>query len=164
QQGNNNTYCQDSPLAWLDWDLVKENAELFRFCRLMIQFRKDHPAVRNALHPGPGSPEINWHGTQAWRADWSPGNRVLAFHRIATLQDGNAAGSMDVIYVALNMHWETLEFELPSPPTAGRKWCVLANTALPSPEDICEPGRETPLSDQAKVLVGGRSIVILVAR
>jgi glycogen operon protein len=159
QQGNNNTYCQDSPLAWLDWDLVKENAELFRFCRLMIQFRKNHPVVRNALHPGPGAPEVNWHGTRAWRADWSPGNRVLAFHRIATTEDG-----MDVMYMALNMHWETLEFELPSPPTASRKWHVLANTALPSPDDISEAGCEAPLTDQTKVLAGGRSIIILVAR
>jgi glycogen operon protein len=159
QQGNNNTYCQDSPLAWLDWDLVNENAELLRFCRLMIQFRKQHPAVRHAQHPGQGAPEVNWHGTRAWRADWSPGNRVVAFHRIAHAGDG-----MDVIYVALNMHWESLEFELPSPPTAGAKWHVLANTALPSPEDIYEPGREPPLTDQTKICVGGRSIMILIAR
>ena len=70
----------------------------------------------------------------------------------------------DVIYVALNMHWESLDFELPSPPTAATKWQVLANTALPSPDDICEPGRETPLTDQTKICVGGRSIVLLVAR
>jgi glycogen operon protein len=158
QQGNNNTYCQDSPLAWLDWDLVSENAELFRFCRLMIQLRKQHPALRHAQHPGPGAPEVNWHGTRAWRADWSPGSRVLAFHRIASAGDG-----MDAVYVAMNMHWESLDFELPGPP-AGTTWRVLANTALPSPDDICEGGREVPLSDQAKICVGGRSVVILVAR
>lgn len=154
---NNNTYCQDSPLAWLDWDLVNENAELFRFCRLMIQFRKDHPAVRHAQHPGAGAPEVNWHGTRAWRTDWSPGSRVIAFHRIATEND-----TMDAIYVAMNMHWESLDFELPSPP-AGR-WHVLVNTALQSPDDISEPGREPLLADPSKVPVGGRSILILVAR
>ena len=158
QQGNNNTYCQDSPLAWLDWDLVNENAELLRFCRLMIQFRKQHPALRHAQHPGPGSPEVNWHGTRAWRTDWSPGSRVVAFHRIAQVKDG-----MDVVYVALNMHWESLDFELPSPPGAG-SWHVLANTALPSPNDICEGGREIPLTDQSKICVGGRSIMILTVR
>jgi glycogen operon protein len=125
----------------------------------MIQFRKNHPAVRHAQHPGQAAPEVNWHSTRAWRADWSPGSRVLAFHRIAQAGDG-----MDVVYVALNMHWESLDFELPGPPTAGGKWHVLANTALPSPDDICEAGRETPLADQAKVCVGGRSVVILVAR
>jgi len=158
QQGNNNTYCQDSPLAWLDWDLVQENAELFRFCKLMIQFRKQHPALRHSQHPGPGAPEANWHGTRAWRTDWSPGSRVVAFHRIASAGDG-----MDVVYVAMNMHWESLDFELPAPPEGGA-WRVLANTALPSPDDICEGGREVPISDQAKISVGGRSIIILVAR
>jgi glycogen operon protein len=159
QQGNNNTYCQDNALAWLDWDLVNSNADLLRFCRLAIQFRKAHPTVRNAQHPGPGAPEINWHGTLAWRPDWSPGSRVLAFHRIATSSDG-----MDVIYVAMNMHWEALEFELPSPPAHGRNWYVVANTAMPSPDDIAEPGRELPLSDQSKMCVGGRSIIILAVR
>ena len=61
------------------------------------------------------------------------------------------------------MHWEALDFELPGAPE-GMTWRVLANTALPSPEDICEDGREAPLSDQVKICVGGRSVVILVAR
>jgi glycogen operon protein len=157
QQGNNNTYCQDNPLAWLDWDLMTENAELLRFCRLMIQFRKRHPALRNALHPGPGAPEVNWHGTRAWRADWSPGNRVLAFHRIATSGD-----KMDAVYVAMNMHWESLDFELPSPPVG--QWHMAANTSMQSPDDVFEDHREEPLADQGKVCVGGRSIIILTAR
>jgi isoamylase len=67
-----------------------------------------------------------------------------------------------VVYVAMNTHWESLDFELPSPPAG--KWHVAANTALLSPDDICEPGRETPLTDQAKICVGGRSIIILIAR
>jgi glycogen operon protein len=158
QQGNNNTYCQDSPLAWLDWDLVSENAELFRFCRLMIQFRQKHPAVRHSDHPGAGAPEINWHGTRAWRADWSPSSRVLAFHRIA-----RAGEEMDVVYVAMNMHWESLDFELPAPPDGGT-WRVLADTSQPSPDDIHEEGREVPLVHQAQICVGGRSVMILVAR
>ena len=127
--------------------------------RILLHFRKQHPALRNAQHPGPGAPEINWHGTRAWRADWSPGNRTLAFHRIAMTE-----GGMDVVYVAMNMHWESLDFELPSPPTAGKKWHVAANTAMPSPDDIYEKGREAPLTDQTKVLVGGRSIIVLITR
>jgi isoamylase len=159
QQGNNNTYCQDSPLAWLDWDLISENADLFRFCRLMIEFRKQHPALRNAQHPGQGAPEVNWHGTRAWHADWSPGSRVLAFHRIAATESGT-----DGVYIAMNMHSESLDFELPGPPTAGQTWHVAVNTALSAPGDIHEPGREAPLSDQARTSVGGRSVVVLVAR
>jgi isoamylase len=124
----------------------------------MIQLRKQHPALRHALHPGPGSPEINWHGTRAWRTDWSPESRVAAFHRIGGDSDG-----ADVVYVAMNSHWEGLEFELPDPPQRG-KWHVFANTSMSAPEDIHEPGREPLLSDQRKIIVGGRSILILIAR
>jgi glycogen operon protein len=84
---------------------------------------------------------------------------VLAFHRIAT-----AGERMDVVYVAMNMHWESLDFELPDPPEGEGRWHVVANTSLPSPNDICEAGRETPLADQTKICVGGRSVIILVAR
>src|SRR5207237_900718 len=103
-------------LAWLDWGRLQENADLFRFCQKMIQFRKEHPVLRHPEHPGPAAPEVNWHGTQAWRTDWSAGSRVLAFHSIADVD-----GRMDVIYAAINMHWESLDFELPVPPADG-KW------------------------------------------
>jgi glycogen operon protein len=83
---------------------------------------------------------------------------VLAFHRA-----GPAADGPDVVYAALNMHWENLEFGLPQPPP-GLRWHVSVNTAMPSPEDVWEPGRDPVLDDQDKVWVGGRSIVVLVAR
>ena len=60
--------------------------------------------------------------------------------------------------------WSGLDFELPGPPTAGVKWCVAANTAMPSPDDIDESGQEVLLSDQSKVCLCGRSVMILVAR
>ncbi len=158
QQGNNNGYCHDGPLTWLDWNLLEKNAELFRFCRLMIQFRKQHPVLRDPRHPGEGTPQMIWHGTQPWLADWSSGSRVLAFHRV-----GPAATGLDVVYVAMNMHWDTLEFGLPLPPRELR-WHVAANTSMPAPQDIWEPGHEPELKEQGKFWVGGRSIVVLVAR
>jgi isoamylase len=158
QQGNNNTYCHDSPLTWLDWGLVQKNAELFRFCQRLIRFRKQHPVLRHPRHPGPGAPDVVWHGVRAWNADWSSGSRVLAFQRT-----GPAAGGLDAVYVALNMHWENLDLELPSPPP-GLRWHVFANTSMAAPEDVWEPGQEPPLADQGKFLVGGRAVIVLVAR
>jgi len=157
QQGNNNTYCQDNALGWFDWTLVTEQAELLRFCRLLIQFRKQHPALRHPLHPGPGAPEVHWHGTRAGCPDTSAGSRVSAFHRVSNVGDG-----LDVVYVAMNMHWEGLDFALPGTPRG--QWRIFANTAMNPPEDICEPGNEPQLADQGKIHVGGRSITILVAR
>jgi glycogen operon protein len=68
-----------------------------------------------------------------------------------------------MIFVAQNMYWDALPFELPGlPPEKG--WHVSTNTGMPSPEDIHPPGAEPRLADQKAFLVGGRSVVILVGR
>jgi isoamylase len=95
QQGNNNTYCQDSELSWLDWSLAQKNAELLRFCRAMVQFRHRHPVLKHPEHPGPGGPQVIWHGLRPWQADWSPGSRVLALQKV-----DHADGALDVVYAA----------------------------------------------------------------
>ena len=69
----------------------------------------------------------------------------------------------DFIYVAMNMYWDALPFELPRLPERTR-WRVFANTGMPSPEDVFEPGDEPELENQAGCLVGGRSVLILVGR
>jgi glycogen operon protein len=69
----------------------------------------------------------------------------------------------DVLYIAMNMYWEALAFEPPSPPP-GQRWHVCVNTALPPPADIREPGREPPLREPQEVLLAGRSILVLAAR
>ncbi len=69
----------------------------------------------------------------------------------------------DFIYVGMNMHSETLPFELPGLPD-GCQWHVSANTSMPSPQDIWEPGSEPRLEDQQGYTAAGRSIFILVGR
>jgi glycogen operon protein len=163
QQGNNNAYCHDSPLTWLDWGLQNDNAELLRYCRRLIAFRKQHPALSHTLHPGNNHRdrflEVVWHGVHGYQPDWSPLSRSLAF----TLRGGNGSSPEDVLYVALNMYWEALVFALPAPPWA-RHWHVLANTAMAPPEDVWEAGKEPMLKDQGCFYVGARSVVVLVAR
>ena len=69
----------------------------------------------------------------------------------------------DFIYVAMNMHWEMHGFELPQLPE-GMAWHVFANTGMESPQDIFEPGEEPLTDNQREVLVGPRSIIILVGK
>jgi isoamylase len=160
QQGNNNAYCHDSVLTWFDWELLEKHAELFRFCRLLIEFRKRHPVLTDPQHPVPGSAQIIWHETRPWQADWSGMSRVLAFHRSGP--DKEHGNRLDMVYVAMNMYWESLEFNLPSP-DQGLRWHSAVNTAMNFPKDIWEPGQEPELNDQEKVLIGGRSIMVLTA-
>ena len=168
KRGNNNTYCHDNELNWLDWTLLKSNADLFQFFKNCIAFRQAHPVLRGNSYfrhedyVGSGYADITWHGTQAWNADWSDASRVLAFMLCGKhAQDGTKVD--DYIYVAMNMYWEALPFEIPGLPE-GIEWHVFVNTSAPPPEDVWELGAEPPLEDQHNFLVGGRSVVILVGK
>jgi glycogen operon protein len=168
KRGNNNTYCHDNELNWLDWTLLETNADLFRFFKNCLAFRKAHPILRsntyfrNEDYLGSGYADITWHGTRAWHADWSDTGRVLAF----MLCGKHAKGGTQVdnyIYVAMNMHWDALPFELPGLPEE-TQWHLFANTSALPPGDIWEPGTEPLLENQQTFLVGGRSVVILVGK
>jgi len=167
QGGNNNAYCQDNETSWLDWRLLDKNAELHDYFKSIIHFRKAHPALRSCHHFGSnaspnGYPDISWHGTEAWSCDASPESRALAFLLNGENVKGGTAND-SFIYVALNMHWEMRGFRLPQLPE-GLTWHVAANTDMPAPEDIFEPGEEKRIGDQSEFLVGPRSVVVLIGK
>jgi isoamylase len=162
-QGNNNTYCHDSPLSWFDWSLVEHNAELLRFTQGMIELRRAHPVLRSGDHPtafdrvGCGYPEVSWHGQQPWDPDWSPEGRLLGVMWCGHQPDGVRP---DYLYVATNAHWESHQLELPELP-AGMRWCVAADTSQPSPGDIVSPGHEIPLAQNTYAIAQRSAIVLL---
>ena len=83
QHGNNNAWCQDNPLSWVDWTLRERNAGFLRFVKMLIAFRKAHPILRRRTFfngdRGGLPPEIVWHGTEPARPDFSYYSRSLAF-------------------------------------------------------------------------------------
>ena len=182
QQGNNNAYCQDNEIAWLDWNDQEKNADIFRYFKQMIHFRRQHKVLRYDEHLqhsdylGLGYPDFSWHGVKAWQPETGHNNLTLAFMLngqyaasapvagdsvSSTAFSGSAAD--DFIYVAMNMHWEMHGFELPQLPD-GMSWHVFANTGMPAPDDICEPGCEPLTDSQQEVLLGPRSIIVLVGK
>ena len=168
QFGNNNAYCQDNEISWIDWKLANANSDLLNFFSRIIAFRQAHPMLHNRVHfrnedyLGIGYPDISLHGTKAWHPDWSSDSRSLAF-----LLCGNYAkeGSVrdDFIYAALNMHWETHAFESPELPD-GMSWRIVANTDMQPPEDIWGPGNDKLLGNQKEFLVGPRSVIIAIGK
>jgi glycogen operon protein len=168
KRGNNNTYCQDNDLSWLDWRRLEPNGDLFRFVKLAIAFRKVHPVLRGRDHlqnrdlVDSGYPDVSWHGVESWNPDWSDHSRTLGLMLCGRHARGGHTPD-DYLFVAMNMHWETHLFELPRLP-AGLCWHIFANTSMRAPKDVYPPGEEPLLSDQAQFLVGGRSVVILVGR
>ncbi|MBN1121259.1 MAG: glycogen debranching protein GlgX [Anaerolineae bacterium] len=167
--GNNNTYCHDNELNYFDWEKLKESADLYRFFKQVIAFRKAHPVLRVRRHlagedyVGSGCPDLTWHGVRPWDADWSGWNLALAF----MLCGENAArrdALRDVVYVMMNMYWEPQVFELPAPTRNGVRWHVAINTGNDSPDDICPVGQEPLLEDQRSIQLAARSVVVLVGK
>jgi glycogen operon protein len=168
QRGNNNTYCHDSKLNWFDWTLIEKNADLLRFFRLINAFRRDHPALRSAVHMrhtdyvGSGYPDMSFHGVDPWQPDWSLESRTLSVMYCGKHAKGGTAQD-DYIYVALNAHWEPKWFHPPHL-TNGLKWHVAINTGMPSPDDIHPRGSEPELMYQDSFLISDRAVVVLVGR
>ncbi|MEN8008264.1 MAG: glycogen debranching protein GlgX [Candidatus Krumholzibacteriota bacterium] len=156
RQGNNNPWCQDNELNWLDWDQVRENAGLVRFTRELVRFTKSLEILQENRFWTATSPdlkgEISWHGTQPGRPDWTPASRVLAF----TLEQP-ASGRH--VHVMLNAGNKVAEFTPPNAP-AGLAWTPILDTSRISPDDI---GELTPqrLPATSSVMVPGHSIRVL---
>ncbi len=147
QFGNNNPYNQDNETGWLDWSQAGSNADVFRFFKSMIAFRKAHPALGRSRF---WREDISWYGVGP-TVDLSDDSRSLAF-----CLHGASQGDDD-IYAMINSFWEELEFHIQEGP--GQDWKRIVDTALPSPDDFSDRG--LPL-EQAKYLVAPRSVVILL--
>ena len=169
QSGNNNAYCQDNEISWLNWDDLDQNSDTYQFMRRMIEFRHQHPVLRDPQFPtfednaGSGVPDVSLHGVEPWEPDFSSESRVLSI-----LWDGHSAmpGCLadDSILIMMNMWWEEIDLAVPKIPRDGQ-WHQFVNTGLDSPDDITEPGKETPLPrDISKLTLGPRSVAILIYR
>ena len=160
QKGNNNAYCQDNDISWIDWSLLEQERTMFRFFREMIRFRLSHPALKRSNYfwgerDARGWSEINWHGIKIGKPDWGYDSHSLAF----TL---SGLGRDNDIHTMINSWREPLEFELPVLST-GQNWHRSIDTFLASPEEIAEPNHEVRITSQS-YKVYPYSIVVLISK
>jgi len=163
QHGNNNAYCQDSEISWLDWSLVEKHADVLRFFQQLISIRRNHPRLRRGeFFTGErntrGLPDIAWHGTKLYQPEWNdPGVRTLA------VTVGGDETHPDV-HVMMNMGSWLAGFEIPQ--IEGIAWKRVIDTSLPSPHDIVNDGDvDKGLAVEVKereYLVNAHSIVIVL--
>jgi glycogen operon protein len=154
QGGNNNAYCQDSPVSWINWSAVDE--ELRQFAIGLIALRRSLPQLRDGsfFDPRPdGSPAVVWHGRRPDEPDWSQESRLVAFGLPPT-------GDAGEVYVAINMHWDGVELTLPSP--AGREWRRVLDTAIAGRGgDVKLQGDGVSIAD--RYVLGPRACLVLRA-
>ncbi|MBU2513046.1 glycogen debranching protein GlgX [bacterium] len=131
--GNNNPWCQDNEISWLDWNLYRENRELFQFWRMLIRFRKTHPIFRRdsfftgKINPISDLADISWHNQKLNQPDFDNSLRSLAF-----LIDGKGDQTRadDTFYIVLNFNDTPSLFELPLL-KEGHRWQEVLCTANP---------------------------------
>ena len=159
QRGNNNAYCQDNELSWVDWEMAEGNSDLLRFMRLLIAFRRSHLLFRQREFIGQGTeqiPRILWHGIRLHEPDWSWHSQSIAVELLFDGQDTD-------LYLVFSAFSEPLTFQLPAPP-AGKRWFRMMDTSLESPHDIVESCEQKPVDMQDFYIVGPQSVVGLVQR
>ena len=148
QNGNNNAYCQDNQVGWIDWKALKKNESLFQFVKNAIAFRKEHPILHvpgemyGVDYQTRGLPDVSLHGERAWYMNSENTSRLLGIMYCGGYAH-RADGSEDAsIYVAYNFHWEDRIFALPN--LAGyRKWKKVIDTSAVKENGFLEQEQET---------------------
>lgn len=174
QMGNNNAYCQDNSVTWINWNMTKTKEQIHDFVKKMIRFRKGFPVLHQE-EPiyqmdtlSCGMPDLSVHGVQAWRPDYSNYSRMLAMLYFGDYVEKRYGRSVYVIY---NMYWEAKSFDLPNLPR-GRTWKVMIDSYdnLFNEELLYEKrkaarkkaGRKDRSEMQKKTVVAPRSVVVFV--
>lgn len=159
QFGNNNAYCQDNIISWLDWSRLEEFKEIHDFVRHMIQFRKEHPILRKMTKPSSCQfPEISVHNGTPFNASTDYKTKLIGIMYAGRNEEDTED---DIVFYCMNAYWEPLVMQLPVLPN-GKHWLVDTNTNAEyfDGEDFTE---KTELLGVNTIRVPARTTIILVA-
>lgn len=159
QFGNNNAYCQDNIISWLDWSRLEEFKEIHDFVRHMIQFRKEHPILRKMTKPSSCQfPEISVHNGTPFNASTDYKTKLIGIMYAGRNEEDTED---DIVFYCMNAYWEPLVMQLPVLPN-GKHWHVDTNTNAEyfDGEDLTA---KTELLGVNTIRVPARTTIILVA-
>jgi glycogen operon protein len=157
QRGNNNAYCQDNEISWVDWTVARANRDLVEFVHKLIDFRQAHPVLRRNIffsgshRAGKGAPDILWYGTQGHAPDWHQGLAVACLihgHR----ESSGLPEEDDSLFMVFNADAQPAVFQVPAPP--GRPWLVEWSTQENLPAWV---------RGQSSLTVDARSVTVLLS-
>ena len=161
QKGNNNAWCQDNKISYIDWNDLEKNKELYDFMAALISMRKEHPVFHSRYakkmydYISCGSPDVSFHGDQAWNQSFVNYNRHFAVLYTGAYEKVSDKACDDDFYVAYNMHWTGHRFHPPKP-SKGKKWVICLSSGTGKEAGIFNP-------DNNELAVFARSIVVLRA-
>ncbi|QEN06016.1 glycogen debranching enzyme GlgX [Thiospirochaeta perfilievii] len=162
--GNNNTYCQNNEISWFDWK--NSNEEILRFTKIMINFRKRHPAFqRPDFYTGldisnNSLADITWYTYTGHEMNWNEEHKCLAFIIDGSRKEIAAEKDDNDFYVMLNSTSQKMQFVFSNAPK-NKKWVVKIDTANNSPLDIYPKGEFGDLPTQTSYTVDAKSLVLL---
>ncbi len=157
QEGNNNPYCQDNEITWLDWKDLEKNREIYEFFKNLLALRKNHPVLRQKEqlrlmdYRSCGYPDLSYHGEEPWKPMMERYS-----HQIGMMLCGkygtSGAEEDNSFYIGVNMHWEEHSYALPKLPK-GEQWELCLCT---------EKDREVVVEEQC-ITVSPRSICVFIS-
>jgi len=162
QKGNNNAYCQDNLISWLNWDDMDKNKELHSFVKDVIAFRKEHALLHKCKEYTMldeaicGYPDLSYHSEEPWKCSYDDLTRHFGMMYCGNYSDDETEKDI-FIYLAVNMHWIPHEFALPKLPE-GVKWHLVYDT------DSNAERMNKELKKQDSFTVNERSIQVLLAK
>lgn len=170
--GNNNSYCQDNEISWLDWNLLDKNRELFEFFKFMTAFRRAHSVIRgNTALCSLGFPSMSYHGAHPWDTHYTWDTKVIGVMFAGkkrsspadtdqyTYLDKNSEEKADddIVYIAVNAFWERQQLTLPAL-NSDKYWIPAVDT---SRGDMTVIAEKEVLTQNIYVL-GPRSVAIFL--
>lgn len=161
QGGNNNPYCQDNEITWLDWRDLNKNREIYEFLKKILTFRREHPILRQESqmrlmdYISCGYPDLSYHGEVPWRPNMEYYSRQAGILLCGKYARINRTKEDDFFYISLNMHWEKYACALPKLPR-GMEWTCAAGTG----GDL----KIVPAADGQHVELPPRSIYLLCGK
>ncbi len=152
QFGNNNAYCQDNGISWLDWSYLEKNKGFFEFFKNVIKFRKEHKIIsRNLSNGAYGFSDLSFYGVCGHCAHFSPHDRYVG----ALFAGMTSEQQPDIVYVAMNSYWEDLNIQLPTLPM-GLHWQKEISSEVIT--------RQEHITNSCDVLIEARSVSVFVAK
>ena len=160
QEGNNNAYCHDNEISWLNWNQLKTNGDLYEFVKEAVSLRRNHrilhmpDELKVMDYISCGYPDISYHGTKAWYPDFTNYSRALGVMYCGKYARINGKYEDNFFYVVYNMHWESHEFALPKLPDK-LEWRVVLYSSDQVPDQVEDGQKVYKLAPRSAIVFIG---------